>query len=76
MPLNRKHIPNILTIVRILLVPVIVVFILVDFGSTIYSFTILKQDYTFNLNYLLAGVLFVVACITDALDGYLARRNK
>jgi CDP-diacylglycerol--glycerol-3-phosphate 3-phosphatidyltransferase len=58
-----------------ILVPIIVVLILVE-SSNAYHFTINGQEYNFSLNYLIAGVLFVVACLTDLLDGYLARRNK
>jgi CDP-diacylglycerol--glycerol-3-phosphate 3-phosphatidyltransferase len=53
-PLN---IPNALTVVRILLVPVLVVALLVETpnGSTI------------------AAIVFAVAAFTDGLDGYIAR---
>jgi len=53
-PLN---VPNVLTLVRILLVPVLVVALL---------------DETPNGD-LLAAIVFVVASLTDLLDGYLAR---
>jgi CDP-diacylglycerol---glycerol-3-phosphate 3-phosphatidyltransferase len=54
LPLN---LPNVLTVVRILLVPVLVVALLVETpnGSTI------------------AAVVFAVAALTDGLDGYIAR---
>jgi phosphatidylglycerophosphate synthase len=38
MKLAPKHIPNILTIFRMILVPVIVVFLLVPFGNIIYKY--------------------------------------
>ena len=74
--LQKQQIPNILTIFRIILVPVIIVFMLVDFGPQIYS---LKTETPFysvniNLNILLASIFFIVASITDAIDGYVARR--
>jgi CDP-diacylglycerol---glycerol-3-phosphate 3-phosphatidyltransferase len=53
-PLN---VPNALTLVRILLVPVVVVALL---GSTPHGS-------------ILAAVVFAVAAITDGLDGYIAR---
>jgi CDP-diacylglycerol--glycerol-3-phosphate 3-phosphatidyltransferase len=53
-PLN---LPNLLTVVRILLVPVIVVALLAE---------------TPNAD-LLAAIVFAVAAFTDGLDGYLAR---
>ena len=53
--------PNILTLSRIVVIPVI--FLSIYIHSTVWS--------------VLAGVLFVMASITDYLDGYLARaRNQ
>jgi CDP-diacylglycerol--glycerol-3-phosphate 3-phosphatidyltransferase len=53
-------VPNLLTVFRILLVPVLAAALLsgVDSGD------------------LLAAIVFVVASFTDALDGWIARRNK
>jgi len=53
-PLN---VPNVLTVVRILLVPVLVVALLAKTGD----------------GDLLAAIVFAVASVTDAIDGYLAR---
>jgi CDP-diacylglycerol---glycerol-3-phosphate 3-phosphatidyltransferase len=53
-PLN---VPNVLTVVRILLVPVLIVALLSHSGS----------------GDLLAAIVFAVASATDAVDGYLAR---
>ena len=59
--------PNKLTLIRIFIVPVIIVLSLIDFNTTILDIP---------LNYILIDVLFVIACITDDLDGYLARKNN
>jgi len=56
-PLNA---PNVLTVVRILLVPVLVVALLEKTGG----------------GDLLAAVVFAVASLTDAVDGYLARSRN
>ena len=56
MPLN---LPNILTLLRILVVPVFVVALL---------------DETSDGD-LLAGIVFVVAAMTDGIDGWIARRQ-
>ena len=56
-PLN---LPNVLTVVRILLVPVLVVALL---GKT-------------SGGDLLAAIVFAVASLTDAIDGYLARSRN
>lgn len=54
------NLPNFLTVVRILLIPV---------------FVVLFSDPTPDRS-LAAAVVFVVAAVTDLLDGYLARRNS
>ena len=56
-PLN---VPNVLTVIRILLVPVLVVALLVNtaHGSTV------------------AAVVFALAAFTDGLDGYIARSRE
>jgi len=51
--------PNILTLLRIFLIPVFVVFYLLNIP---------------NWN-IWAAIIFIAAAITDWLDGYLARRN-
>ncbi len=56
-PLN---VPNVLTVVRILLVPVLVVALLENTGD----------------GDLLAAIVFVTASLTDAIDGYLARSRN
>ena len=56
-PLN---VPNVLTVIRILLVPVLVV-------------ALLEQT---SLGDLLAAVVFAAASLTDAIDGYLARSRN
>ena len=54
------NIPNILTLLRILIIPVILIFLEID-----------NQFYKW-----LALALYVVACISDFLDGYLARKYE
>jgi phosphatidylglycerophosphate synthase len=67
--LKKSQIPNILTIIRMILAIVVCVFLFVPFGNIIYH---IKTD--FRLSFLLAGILFAIASITDFLDGYLARK--
>ena len=62
------NLPNKLTLSRIILVPVFMVFV---------SLTSLDgmMDGTFNaMYYLLAGIIFAAASFTDFLDGHLARK--
>jgi CDP-diacylglycerol---glycerol-3-phosphate 3-phosphatidyltransferase len=56
-PLN---VPNVLTVVRILLVPVVIVALAGDTRS----------------GDVLAAIVFALASLTDALDGYIARARK
>lgn len=71
-----NNIPNILTIFRILFIPLIICFLAIEIKPTVYFIQI--DNWTFNttLNKLLAGIFFLLACITDFLDGYLARKYK
>ena len=55
------NVPNMLTILRVILIPFFVVFMLFDI--------------TFADNYI-ALAIFVVASLTDMLDGYLARKKN
>lgn len=55
------NLPNKLTIIRVFMIPLYLVFMLISgipYGRYI------------------AGVIFTIAAITDALDGYLARKNN
>lgn len=53
--------PNKITLSRLLLLPLIIFFYLADF---------------IPFARLVSAVLFIVACLTDFLDGYLARKNN
>ena len=62
------NLPNKLTLTRILLVPVFMVFVslteIVDYTSGEFE----------PVYYLIAGIVFAIASFTDFLDGYLARK--
>ena len=56
----KKNIPNILTVIRMLMIPVLIVLFFVEFeGHT-----------------LAAALVYFFACLTDFFDGYLARKNN
>lgn len=60
--LNKKYLPNTLSIIRILITPIIIInFYLSDYLDDIIM--------TYRIN----GLLFFIASITDFLDGYIAR---
>lgn len=56
-----KNIPNILSFIRLLMIPV--------FVYTYFAFDTMPKS-------LIAAGVYLLAWITDALDGYLARRNN
>ena len=60
MQIKKKYIPNILTSSRILLTPVFLYFLFSDFTHS----------------KLIALVIFMVASITDAFDGFYARKHN
>ena len=61
------NLPNTLTMLRVILVPVFMVFAALSRYGT--------QDFNAGLM-LAAGIVFAVASFTDFLDGYLARKNN
>ena len=62
---SRLNAPNVLTLLRILAIPVVVVILLPPAGREI--------SFARSVG---AFILFVVATITDLFDGYIARRYK
>ena len=59
-----SHIPNYISFFRIVLVPIYILFFFEKLGDP------------FDFGYLpTAGLVFILAGISDAVDGYLARRN-
>ncbi len=62
------NLPNKLTILRILLVPIMVIIPFLPIEGEVWEIPI---------TYLIVDVIFIIAAITDKLDGYLARsRNE
>jgi len=61
------NLPNILSISRVFLVPIVMVFLT------------MRTQFGFiegvNIGDLLAGLVFIIASLTDAADGYIARRH-
>ncbi|APE74815.1 CDP-diacylglycerol--glycerol-3-phosphate 3-phosphatidyltransferase [Spiroplasma citri] len=73
---------NRITLIRIFLIPVIIaLMVIVPFkNSSLYNgwdqwLTIKGDNVTYSLpiSYLIAGILFIIASLTDLLDGFIAR---
>ncbi len=62
--------PNKLTMLRILLIPVMIIFYYIPyFKETVVFFDV-------SLLYLLEAIIFAMASFTDFLDGHIARKNN
>ena len=69
------NLPNKLTLFRIFLViPLIIVLAAFAYLTTNYQAVTTKSNQQYYLY--VAGLIFVIAMITDAIDGYLARKNN
>ena len=73
------NLPNKLTMARVVMA-VIIIFILLggDYTQSLFGFEIPKlfinETLTVDFKYIIAGVLFILASLTDFLDGYIARK--
>ena len=70
--------PTKITVVRLILTAVILLLLWDAFFSLI-GFNFPKYNVNgvlVQLNYIIAGVIFIIASLTDFLDGYLARKNN
>lgn len=72
------NLPNKITMVRIFLAVVVLVLLMFPYGQIGVNVPIYKvgANVTISLNYIVAGVLFIIASITDFLDGNIARKNN
>ena len=69
------NLPNKITITRLFLTVIVIILIVVPFAFFGINFP--RYDIngvTVELNYIIAGVIFMIASVTDFLDGYLARK--
>lgn len=61
------NLPNKLTIFRIILVPIIVIVSLINIPGNVFGIP---------MNMIIMDIIFVIASITDKLDGHIARTNN
>lgn len=70
------NLPTKLTVIRIILAVIICVLLVFPFSAIGISFPVIRTIVDIDSKYVIAGVIFIVASITDFLDGYLARKNN
>ena len=72
------NLPNKITMWRIVLAVIVLILLMFPFGSIGVNVPIYKigANVTISLNYIVAGILFVIASFTDFLDGHIARKNN
>ena len=71
------NLPNKITISRIILAILLIVGLLLpwhDLGVNIPEYVVNGE--TIDLLHIIAGFVFIIACLTDFLDGYLARSKN
>ncbi len=72
------NLPNKITISRIVLSIIILVFLVMPWSEVGIKFKeiLLVGKIVVNIKYIIAGVLFIIAAFTDFIDGYLARSKN
>lgn len=66
------NLANKITLARIFLVPVVMIFLLVRFDLG----HVQVGNVTLTFSEIIATLIFILAAVTDGLDGYIARKNK
>ena len=72
------NLPNKITVARIILAVLILILLLVpwyELGIEFPTFVI-QGKIIVDLKYIIAGILFIVASVSDFLDGYIARSQN
>ena len=74
--MKKMNLPNKLTLFRIFLTLVIIFILLFPFYNINISFPqyVIDETILIDLKYIIAGILFIIASLTDFLDGYIARK--
>ena len=75
--MKKLNLPNKITIVRIILAFIIMLLLLLpwyQFGVEWPVFIV--KGLNINLKYIIVGILFLIASLSDFIDGYLARKNN
>lgn len=66
------NIPNKITVSRVIMIPIFVVFMLIDLGFG----NMTLAGATMPIEHFIGALIFIIASITDFVDGYYARKYK
>lgn len=66
------NLPNKITVSRIVLIPIFMLFMLVNFNMGQMNFL----GTEISVEHFIGGLIFIIASLTDWLDGYIARKNN
>lgn len=70
------NVPNTLSLVRVFLAPLVLLFLTVRITAPVKFLDNFNLIETPSWGDVLAGAVFIVAAITDSLDGYIARKHR
>lgn len=75
--MKKLNLPNKITLFRIYLSFIILIILLLPWSQMNYIWPkYYINDFYIDIKYIVVGILFLVAAITDFLDGYIARKSK
>lgn len=66
------NLPNRITLARICLIPIMMIFLLVEFPF--FPEPLHWGSFQLSVNHLAAALIFILAASTDGIDGYIARK--
>lgn len=70
------NLPNKISLVRIIFAIVIIILLTFPFHYVGLKFPVFTKDFVqLDLRYIISGILFILACITDFIDGKIARKK-
>ena len=71
------NLPNKITVTRIAMAIIILILLIFPFSNINFSWPVylVSGKISVNLKYIICGVLFMIASITDFLDGKIARER-
>lgn len=72
------NLPNKITLSRVILAIVIIILLLFPFDSAgIITYKLfINESIVIDIKYIIAGVIFIIASVTDIFDGYYARKKN